>query len=159
MGALHRADLRDRLDRQIADAADRGATIVGGERPTGPELANGWFVGPSLVLDPPREAWVRTEETFGPALTVIRVADDDEAVGVANETEYSLGCSVWSTDLARARAVANRIPAGYTWINALARVYDELPFGGVGQSGVGREHGAEALDSYVETRSFIIGGD
>jgi succinate-semialdehyde dehydrogenase/glutarate-semialdehyde dehydrogenase len=74
---------------------------------------------------------------------------------VANETPYGLGASVWSADADRAWSVARRIPAGYTWINALGRVYDELPFGGVRASGMGREHGIEALDSYLEDHTFI----
>jgi succinate-semialdehyde dehydrogenase/glutarate-semialdehyde dehydrogenase len=158
MGPMHTEAGRDRLEAQIADAADRGATVIGGDRPADPDLGRGWFINPALVIDPPPGAQVRTEETFGPALTIFRVDDPDEAVEVANETPYSLGCSVWSADQRRAMELAHRIPAGYTWINALARVYDELPFGGVGLSGVGREHGTEALESYTEARSVVIGG-
>jgi succinate-semialdehyde dehydrogenase/glutarate-semialdehyde dehydrogenase len=158
MGPLHTERTREVLEGQVADAVDRGARLVGGGRPTGAAYEGGWFVLPGLVLDPPAAARVRTEETFGPILTVIRVRDDDEAVRVAAETAYSLGASVWSRDTSRATSLAARIPAGYTWINALGRVYDELPFGGVGASGVGREHGVEALESYVESRTYVVGG-
>ncbi|HZQ28210.1 MAG TPA: aldehyde dehydrogenase family protein [Acidimicrobiales bacterium] len=157
MGPLHTESGRTNLEAQVADAVDKGAELVGGGRPDEPGTASGWFVNPALVIDPPAHARVRTEETFGPVLTVVRVDDDDEAVAVANETPFGLGASVWSADLGRARALARRIPAGYTWLNALGRVYDELPFGGVRDSGFGREHGVEALDSFLEDRTYVIG--
>lgn len=155
MGPLHTRAGRDRLDEQVADAVDRGATLVGGGRPDGTGYERGAFVRPALLLDPPDGARVRTEETFGPVLTVLRARDDEHAVALACETCYGLGASVWSGDEERAFALARRIPAGYTWINTLGRVYDELPFGGVGASGLGREHGVEALDSYLEDRTFV----
>jgi succinate-semialdehyde dehydrogenase/glutarate-semialdehyde dehydrogenase len=155
MGPLHTEQGRAVLEEQVADAVDRGARLVGGGRPGGDALEHGWFIRPALLLDPPQGARVRTEETFGPVLSVIRVRDEDEAVAVANETAFGLGASVWSADSSRAFRVARRIPAGYTWINALGRVYDELPFGGVRDSGLGREHGVEALDSYLEDRTFV----
>jgi succinate-semialdehyde dehydrogenase/glutarate-semialdehyde dehydrogenase len=155
MGPLHTERGRAVLEDQIADAVDAGAELVGGGRPIGNGTERGWFVRPALLLDPPAGARVRTEETFGPVLSVVRVRDEDEAVAVANETPYGLGASVWSSDRERAWSVARRIPAGYTWINALGRVYDELPFGGVRASGMGREHGIEALESYLEDRTFI----
>jgi acyl-CoA reductase-like NAD-dependent aldehyde dehydrogenase len=155
MGPLHTERGRVVLEEQIADAVDAGGELVGGGRPDGQGTERGWFVRPALLLDPPPGARVRTEETFGPVLSVVRVRDEDEAVAVANETPYGLGASVWSADRQRAWDVARRIPAGYTWINALGRVYDELPFGGVRASGMGREHGVEALESYLEDRTFI----
>jgi acyl-CoA reductase-like NAD-dependent aldehyde dehydrogenase len=157
MGPLHTERAREVVEAQAADAVDRGAELIGGGRPAGDAYDSGWYVRPALVVDPPEGARVRTEETFGPLLTVIRVGDDDAAVRVANETPYALGASVWSGDPARARRIAARVPAGYTWINALGRVYDELPFGGVGASGLGREHGVEALESYVESRTYVLG--
>lgn len=157
MGPLHTARGRDVLEAQVADAGERGATIIGGGRPTGPDTQDGWFVRPSLIVDPPTSARVRHEETFGPALTIIPVTTDDEAVWVANETEFGLGASVWSADRGRALTLAERIDAGYKWVNTLGRVYDELPFGGVKSSGMGREHGVEALESYLEPTSYVIG--
>lgn len=156
MGPLHTERGRELLEGQVADAAERGAELVGGGRPEGNEVAGGWFVSPALLVDPPEGARVRSEETFGPVLTVITVRDDEQAVAAANETPFGLGASVWSGDRNRAFRVARRIPAGYTWINALGRVYDELPFGGVRASGFGREHGVEALDSYLEDRAFVV---
>lgn len=155
MGPLHTERSRELLEEQVTDAVEAGAALVGGGRPRGADVDSGWFVRPALLLDPPSGARVRTEETFGPVLSIVRVQDEDDAVAVANETPYGLGASVWSGDPDRAWALARRIPSGYTWINALGRVYDELPFGGVRASGMGREHGMEALDSYLEDRTFI----
>lgn len=155
MGPLHTEAGRATLEAQVGDAVDAGAELIGGGRPDGAQFDRGWFLQPALLLNPPEGARVRTEETFGPVLSIMRVRDDEEAVAVANETVYGLGASVWSADRDRAWTVAQRIPAGYTWINTLGRVYDELPFGGVRASGVGREHGSEALESYLEDRTFI----
>lgn len=158
MGPLHTERARDVLEAQVADAVDRGATLVGGGRPTTPDADRGWFVTPALVVDPPEGARVRSEETFGPVLTVLAVDDEEEAVRVANETPYGLGASVWSASTDRALALAGRIDAGYTWVNTLGRVYDELPFGGVKASGYGREHGVEALANYLDDRTFVYPG-
>ncbi|WP_219413759.1 aldehyde dehydrogenase family protein [Pseudonocardia nigra] len=157
MGPLHTEAARQRLEEQVADALDHGAEIVGGGRPDRADTERGSFVQPALLLAPPESARVRTEETFGPVLTVLRVGSDDEAVRISNQTPYGLGASVWSADRDRALSVARQIAAGYTWVNALGRVYDELPFGGVKASGFGREHGVEVLESYLEDHTYVIG--
>jgi succinate-semialdehyde dehydrogenase/glutarate-semialdehyde dehydrogenase len=97
------------------------------------------------------------EEVFGPALPIWRVSDLDEAIERANASQFGLGSSVWTRDLRRAREAAERIEAGYTWINSRTKVYDELPFGGWKSSGYGKEHGAEAFDFYTETKSVVFG--
>lgn len=155
MGPVHTSAGRDRLEAQIEDAVAHGAELVGGGRPDDAALQDGPFLAPALLIAPDGDARVRVEETFGPVLTVLPVADDEEAVLVANETPYGLGASVWSGDQERAFRLGRRIDAGYTWINTLGRVYDELPFGGVKASGFGREHGEEALESYLEPRTFV----
>jgi succinate-semialdehyde dehydrogenase/glutarate-semialdehyde dehydrogenase len=97
------------------------------------------------------------EEVFGPALPIWRVADLDEAIELANSSPFGLGSSVWTRDLRRARRAAERIQAGYTWINSRTKVYDELPFGGWKASGYGKEHGTEAFDFYTEAKSVVFG--
>ena len=81
----------------------------------------------------------------------------DEAINKANDSIYGLGSSVWTRDLDRARQAAERIEAGYTWINSAQIIFDQLPFGGLKQSGLGKEHGEEALDHYMETKSVVVG--
>lgn len=157
MGPMHRFDARDRLVGQIEDAVAHGARRVGASIPDSEDLAHGPYMEPGLLIEPDRDARVRVEETFGPVLTVVAFDSDEDAVEIANETPYGLGSSVWGGDAARCMAVSGRIDAGYKWVNALGRVYDELPFGGVKDSGVGREHGTEGLDSYLEDTTFIMG--
>jgi acyl-CoA reductase-like NAD-dependent aldehyde dehydrogenase len=111
-----------------------------------------------VVVDPPHDSPMATEEVFGPALPIWRVRDLDEAIERANASQFGLGSSVWTRDLARARRAAERIEAGYTWINSRTKVYDELPFGGWKSSGYGKEHGEEAFDYYTETKSVVVRG-
>jgi len=157
MGPLHTQRQRALIEEQVADAVDRGAKVLhGAARPPGEPYDRGWFYQPTLLLEPPRDARVATEETFGPALPIWRVADLDEAIERANASPYGLGSSIWTRDLHRASLAAERLEAGYTWVNTINKVYDELPFGGVKQSGYGKEHGIEALDYYQETKSLVV---
>ena len=157
MGPLHTFDSRARLLDQIEDAVKHGAKQIGARVPTGEGLDGGSYLEPGLLIDPSPSARVRVEETFGPVLTVIPFDTDDEAVQIANETPFGLGASVWGPDMDRCMKIMGHIDSGYKWVNALGRVYDELPFGGVKESGVGREHGIEGLDSYLEDISIIVG--
>jgi acyl-CoA reductase-like NAD-dependent aldehyde dehydrogenase len=157
MGPLHTFDSRARLLGQIEDAVQNGATQIGARVPDKEDLAGGAYLEPGLLINPAASARVRVEETFGPVLTVIPFDSDDEAIQLANETPFGLGASVWGPDSDRCMNMVGRIDSGYKWVNALGRVYDELPFGGVKESGVGREHGTEALDSYLEDISIIMG--
>jgi succinate-semialdehyde dehydrogenase/glutarate-semialdehyde dehydrogenase len=97
-----------------------------------------------------------TEEVFGPALPIWRVRDLDEAIALANASPFGLGSSVWTSDLASAERAAAELDCGYTWINSPTKVYDQLPFGGVKSSGLGKEHGTEALDHYTDLKSVVI---
>jgi acyl-CoA reductase-like NAD-dependent aldehyde dehydrogenase len=157
MGPLHTAAGRDEVADQVRRTLERGGTLTaGGAPPDDPELADGFFYMPTVVVDPPHDAPMATEEVFGPALPIWRVEDLDEAIERANASQFGLGSSVWTRDLARARIAAERIEAGYTWINSRTKVYDELPFGGWKSSGYGKEHGQEAFDYYTETKSVVI---
>jgi succinate-semialdehyde dehydrogenase/glutarate-semialdehyde dehydrogenase len=111
---------------------------------------------PTVLVDVDEESKVVREEVFGPALPVIRVKDLDEAIEKANNSIYGLGSSVWTRDLDKANEAAERLEAGYTWVNSPQIIFDELPFGGVKQSGLGKEHGSEALDYYMETKSVVV---
>ena len=108
------------------------------------------------MLEPPRDSPMATEEVFGPALPIWRVRDLDEAIALANASPFGLGSSVWTRGLDRAERAAAEIDAGYTWINSPTKVYDELPFGGVGASGYGKEHGSEAFDHYTDQKSVVV---
>jgi acyl-CoA reductase-like NAD-dependent aldehyde dehydrogenase len=157
LGPLHSARQRDLLEEQVADAVDTGAEVLhGAKRPEGDVFEKGYFYEPTLLLEPARDSRVATEEVFGPALPVWRVSGMEEALELANGSIYGLGSSIWTADLNRASDAAERLEAGYTWINSPQLVYDELPFGGWKQSGYGKEHGIEALDYYTETKSVVV---
>jgi succinate-semialdehyde dehydrogenase/glutarate-semialdehyde dehydrogenase len=157
MGPLHTERQREEVAGQVERTLSRGGTLAaGGAPPEDPELADGFFYMPTVVIDPPHDAPMATEEVFGPALPIWRVRDLDEAIERANASQFGLGSSVWTRDLARAREAAERIEAGYTWINSRTKVYDELPFGGWKSSGYGKEHGEEAFDYYTETKSVVV---
>jgi succinate-semialdehyde dehydrogenase / glutarate-semialdehyde dehydrogenase len=124
------------LHAQIQDAVDKGATVLaGGGRPDHP----GAFVEPTLLADVTPEMRAYREELFGPAAVVYKVRDADEAVELANDSEFGLGATVFSGDLDKARSVADRIEAGMVWVNQPTGSSAELPFGGVKRSGYGRE--------------------
>jgi succinate-semialdehyde dehydrogenase/glutarate-semialdehyde dehydrogenase len=157
LGPLHTDGQRREVDEQVQDALKRGAkALTGGKRPDAADLTRGNFYEPTLLVDVPEDARVATEEVFGPALPIFMVKSLDEAIQKANASIYGLGSSVWTRDLARANHAAEKLEAGYTWINSAQIIFDELPFGGVKQSGLGKEHGSEALDYYMETKSVVV---
>jgi acyl-CoA reductase-like NAD-dependent aldehyde dehydrogenase len=151
LGPLHTEELRDRVEAQQADGG--GEVILGGGRP---ELDGGWYLEPTLVAEPAHDSRLATEEVLGPVLPVWRVGGLEEAVDRANASPFALGSSVWTRSLDAATHAAENLRAGSTWVNAPQRLYDELPFGGVGASGYGREHGHEALDEYTEAKSVVV---
>lgn len=157
MGPLHTADQRKEVEEQVEDAVKRGAKILcGAERPKGGEYDKGFYLMPTLATDVNPESRMLKEEVFGPALPIVRVRDLHEGIDQANQSIFGLGSSIWTRDINKAMFAAERIEAGYTWINSAQIIYDELPFGGVKQSGIGKEHGEEAIEHYTETKSVVI---
>ncbi len=157
LGPLHTKGQREEIEGQVEDAVKRGARLLcGGQRPQGDEYERGYFLLPVLLTDVDPESRILTEECFGPALPIVRVRNLDEAIAQSNRSIFGLGSSVWTRDLNKAMRAAEQIEAGYTWINSAQMIYDELPFGGVKQSGLGKEHGNEAIDYYTETKSIVI---
>jgi succinate-semialdehyde dehydrogenase/glutarate-semialdehyde dehydrogenase len=158
MGPVHSRHGRDELTAQLEDATSRGARVlVGGGPPAAPD--KGFYFEPTLVENVPHDSRLVAEEVFGPILPVFRVQDIDEAIRLANDTRYGLGSSIWTYDARYIDKAAQEIEAGMTWVNQIHYGYDELPFGGLKDSGLGKEHGMEAmLDYYYETKSVVVGG-
>jgi len=153
MGPVHTRAGRDELLEQLEGSG--GEVLIGGGS-GGHE--KGWFLEPAVVAEPRPDSRLMREEVFGPVLPVLRYDDFDDAIRRANETPYGLGSSIWTHDVRRIHRAAQEIDAGMTWVNQIHYGYDELPFGGVKDSGFGKEHGLEALDSYVDLKSVVVGG-
>ena len=156
MGPIHTRAGRDELLEQIESGVSSGGELlIGGG--TGAS-DKGWFLEPAVVAEPGDASRLVTEEVFGPVLPVFRFSEFDDAIARANDTPYGLGSSIWTHDARLIHRAAQEIDAGMTWVNQIHYGYDELPFGGVKASGFGKEHGVEALDSYVEIKSVVVGG-
>jgi acyl-CoA reductase-like NAD-dependent aldehyde dehydrogenase len=157
IGPLHSEEQRATLEDQVEATLARGGDLIaGGRRPDGEEYAIGWFYEPTLILEPPHDSKAATEEVFGPALPIWRIGSLEEGIARANASVFGLGSSVWTRDLTAATVAAEKLEAGYTWINSSQIVYDELPFGGFGESGIGKEHGIEALDYYQAEKAVVV---
>jgi succinate-semialdehyde dehydrogenase/glutarate-semialdehyde dehydrogenase len=156
MGPIHTRAGRDELLEQIDDAvSNQGELLIGGGTGSNDK---GWFLEPAVIAEPAGTSRVTREEVFGPVLPVFRFTKFDEAIERANDTPYGLGSSIWTHDARLIHRAAQEIESGMTWVNQIHYGYDELPFGGVKASGFGKEHGIEALDSYVELKSVVVGG-
>ena len=159
MGPLTSPLHRDRVLSYVKVALDEGAEVLtGGEAPGTAPLARGCYVEPTVVRADPSSR-VSQEEVFGPFVTVTTFRSDDEAIALANGTEYGLGGGLWTRDLSRAHRVGRAIRSGMVWVNAYKRVNPGSPFGGVGRSGYGREMGFEAMHEYTEAHSVWVNVD
>jgi acyl-CoA reductase-like NAD-dependent aldehyde dehydrogenase len=159
MGPLHRPEALERARRLIDEAAARGGRVIalGQIRPQD-EQAGGWFLRPTLVVDPPDDCALVAEEQFAPVLPVLTYDDLDEAVARANATRFGLTASVWTADARLARRVADALEAGTVFVNGhgMAEMEPQAPFGGWKDSGVGLELGPEGVAAFV--RPKVVGG-
>jgi betaine-aldehyde dehydrogenase len=160
MGPLTSQQHQERVLAFVDVARGQGGRVLtGGTAPQDASLANGYYVRPTVVEAAGPNDRVAQEEVFGPFVTVLRFRTDDEALAIANGTMYGLGSGLWTRDLSRAHRIAGQIDAGMCWINCYKRVNPGSPFGGVGQSGYGREMGFEAMHDYTEARSVWVNVD
>ncbi|WP_428966669.1 NADP-dependent succinic semialdehyde dehydrogenase [Micromonospora fluostatini] len=145
---------RDEIHEQVRDAVERGATVLcGGEKPTGP----GWYYPPTVVTDLTPEMRMWAEEVFGPVAGLYRVASYDEAVEVANGTAFGLGANAWTTDPDEQERFATDLDAGNVFVNGMTTSFPELPFGGVKNSGYGRELSALGMREFCNTKTVWVG--
>jgi acyl-CoA reductase-like NAD-dependent aldehyde dehydrogenase len=157
MGPIHTETQRAEVEAQVADAVKRGAKVLaGGQRPDGEAYAKGWFYPATVLSEVPEDSRMAKEEVFGPAVPLFIVKDLEEAIAKANSSIYGLGSSIFTKDMSKARKAAEQLEAGYTWVNDIQVAYDQLPFGGSKQSGFGKEHGFEAIESYTEKKSVVL---
>jgi succinate-semialdehyde dehydrogenase/glutarate-semialdehyde dehydrogenase len=153
VGAMARMDLLEELDEQVQKSIEMGAKLLcGGKKADGP----GAFYLPTVLTDVKKGMPVYDQETFGPVSAIISVKDADEAVKVANDSEFGLGGSVWSKDLRKAEEVARRIETGAVFINGMTKSDPRLPFGGVKKSGYGRELSYFGIREFVHVKALWI---
>ena len=157
MGPIHTRAGRDELLEQIEDGVAKGGEVLIGGGTGGHD--KGCFLEPAVIAEPARGlAPGRARRSSARCCRSSATRDFDDAIRRANDTPYGLGSSIWTHDARLIHRAAQEIDSGMTWVNQIHYGYDELPFGGVKDSGFGKEHGIEALDSYVELKSVVVGG-
>jgi succinate-semialdehyde dehydrogenase / glutarate-semialdehyde dehydrogenase len=155
VGPMAREDLRDELHDQVERSIEQGAELLTGGAPLDQP---GYYYAPTVLDRVTPKMTAASEETFGPAAAILRVADEDEAIAVANDSEFGLGASVWTSDLDRGERVAARIEAGCLFVNELVKSDPRVPFGGVKDSGYGRELGAYGIREFVNAKTIWLDG-
>jgi len=153
VGPMARADLREEVHGLVAKSIEEGARLVlGGKIPDGP----GFFYPVTLLKDVEPGMTVAREETFGPVTPIIEVKDEEEAIRVANDTPFGLGASLWTRDEDKAHRYARRIETGSVFVNEMVKSDPRLPFGGIKNSGYGRELSEEGIREFVNTKTVYI---
>jgi succinate-semialdehyde dehydrogenase/glutarate-semialdehyde dehydrogenase len=153
IGPLATEDIREGVAEQVEDAVRKGARLLAGGKPLG---GKGWFYEPTALAEIPANARVYTEEVFGPVALLFRVNDLDEAIALANATQFGLGSSAWTRDEAEQRRFVDELEAGLTFVNAMVASDPRLPFGGVKRSGYGRELHRDGILEFVNRKAASI---
>ena len=159
IGPMNSVEGRQRISGMVNEVMEKeeGTILIGGCPLTGPSFDAGHFYTPTLVTGVTPGARLLTDEIFGPVLPVMTVPDLDTAIKEANRSRYGLGASVWTADLATTKCVFDEVHAGIIWVNRHLTVPPEIPFGGMNESGIGRENGSHALESYSRTKTLFLG--
>jgi len=157
MGPLHSASQREGIIKVVDQIRNEGGKILtGGEIPLGTGYDKGFFYQPTVITEVPENSQALSEEVFGPVLPVCTYSTLQEALKMANSSRYGLGASVWTQNLSVVRMVFREVKAGIVWVNRHLTVPPEIPFGGVKESGMGRENGIQALLHYTRTKSLFL---
>jgi len=156
IGPIISATQRDRILDYFKIAIEEGATAaIGGKAPVGPDFDKGYWIEPTIFIDVTNSMRVAREEVFGPVLVVMTYQTDEEALEIANDSNYGLSAGVWGSE-ERAAGLARRLDAGMVWVNNWHIIHPAYPFGGYKESGLGREGGPDLLDEYVEEKFIAL---
>ena len=157
MGPLNSKEHYERVCLMVKAGLDDGAKLlIGGHRPDGDAFKKGYWLQPTVFGNVTSEMRIARQEIFGPILSVFKWSDEEEAFRIANSTEYGLTASIWTNDIKTAMRAARKVKSGYIWINNNSAHYYGMPFGGLKNSGLGREEGLDELLSYTECKSIHI---
>jgi len=158
MGPINSKAQYERVLRYIGYGKEDGARLLsGGYRPEDAEFKRGYWVRPTVFADVTPDMRIAREEIFGPVLSVLKWKTLEEALHIANSVEYGLTASIWTNDIKTALRTAKAVQSGYIWINGFSSHYRGTPFGGLKNSGTGREEGIDELLSYTEVKAIHIG--
>lgn len=153
VGPITTAAQYEKVLSYIEIAKAEGATLLLGGKPAS---RSGWFVEPTIFSNVEPKMRIAQEEVFGPVLSILKFRTEDDAVAIANDSCYGLGAGVWTRDIGRAFRMSERIQAGTVWVNTYRAVSFMSPFGGYKDSGLGRENGLSAIESYLQTKSVWV---
>ena len=157
MGCIVSQQQHEKIMSYIALGQQEGATLAyGGQRPSDPALAKGWFVQPTVFTNVTQKMRLANEEIFGPVLSVIKWRDEAEMIDQVNAVEYGLTASIWTQNLATAHRTAARVQAGFVWVNHVGSHFIGASFGGYKQSGIGREEGFDELLTYTQHKNVHV---
>jgi acyl-CoA reductase-like NAD-dependent aldehyde dehydrogenase len=157
MGPVNSKRQYDRVLGFIESARAEGARLVtGGRRPAGERFARGWWIEPTFYADVQPQMRIAREEVFGPIVSALRWRSEDEAVAMANGTDYGLTAAVWTRDLATSVRMTRRLQAGVVWVNTAGQHFVGMPFGGWKDSGLGGEESLEELLSYTQVKAVHV---
>jgi 2-formylbenzoate dehydrogenase len=157
MGTMVTPEHRDRVLGYVERGRLEGLRpALGGRAPDGERYRNGAFVAPTIFADVPPSSVLAREEIFGPVLAVTPFDDVAEAVAMVNSSVYGLTASIWTRDLSLAHRTVRQLQAGYVWVNTASRHFVGMPFGGVKDSGLGREESVEELHSFTQSKAVTV---
>jgi succinate-semialdehyde dehydrogenase/glutarate-semialdehyde dehydrogenase len=157
MGPMVNEKIFRNSEQQVADALGKGARLVtGGKRLTGSDYDKGWYFPPTILADTNHEMEIMTEETFGPVIGVMPFKENDHAIELANDSRYGLAAYLFTKNIGQAITMSEALEAGSVWVNNIRRSYHNVPFGGVKESGVGREKSSYGLEAYTELKTIYL---
>ena len=159
MGPLVSAQHREKVESYIEIGKKEAKLVLGGDRPTGEKYDSGYYLNPTIFTDVKPSHRIAREEIFGPVVSILKFKTEEEAIQIANDTEYGLGFGVFTQDVTRVHRVIPQIRAGIGWVNYYHPTFNEMPWGGYKQSGTGRELGLYGIEAYLEVKQVNINLD